>query len=141
MSNEDFINSSKAFLGRGWSFPPNFVKEGHFVDMAEAEADIKNCISILLSTTVGERVMQPEYGSQIHKLVFEPIDTTFSTFMTEQIKTAILYFEPRITLENIEYLVDDKMGKIDLKLNYIINGTNKRNNLVYPFYINEATDI
>ncbi|MCC6371539.1 MAG: GPW/gp25 family protein [Bacteroidia bacterium] len=134
------MNSSKAFLGRGWSFPPSFVKESNIVEMAEAEQDIRNSLFILLSTTVGERIMQPEYGSQIHKLVFEPIDTTFSTFMTEQIRTAVLYFEPRITLENIEYIHDNFNSKVDLKLNYSINGTNKRNNLVYPFYINEATD-
>jgi len=140
MTDNDFINSSKAFLGRGWSFPPSFVKESNIVEMAEAEQDIRNSLFILLSTTVGERIMQPEYGSQIHKLVFEPIDTTFSTFMTEQIRTAVLYFEPRITLENIEYIHDNFNSKVDLKLNYSINGTNKRNNLVYPFYINEATD-
>ena len=140
MTDNDFINSSKAFLGRGWSFPPTFIKEGPYVDMAEAEEDIKNSLFILLSTTVGERIMQPEYGSQIHKLVFEPIDTTFSTFMTEQIRTAVLYFEPRITLESVEYLHDDFNGKVDLKLTYSINGTNKRNNMVYPFFINEATD-
>lgn len=140
MTDNDFINSSKAFLGRGWSFPPTFIKEGGHVQMVEAEQDIRNSLFILLSTSVGERIMQPEYGSQIHKLVFEPIDPTFSTFMTEQIRTAILYFEPRVTLEAVEYIHDDFNGKVDLKLNYQINGTNKRNNLVYPFYINEATD-
>ena len=141
MSNSDFINSSRAFLGKGWSFPPNFDNVDNIVEMTEAELNIKENLFVLLSTTIGERVMQPEYGSSVNKLIFEPIDTTFSTYITEQIKNAILYFEPRITLDDIEYLHDDFNGKVDLKLNFTINGTNTRSNIVYPFYINEGTDV
>jgi uncharacterized protein len=141
MATNNFINSTKAFLGRGWSFPPNFVKGENAVEMSEAEYAIANSLFILLSTNVGERVMQPEFGSQVNRLLFEPLDTTFSTYITEQIRNAILYFEPRITLDNIDYIPDDLNGKVDLKLNYTINGTNTRSNIVFPFYINEGTDV
>ena len=141
MSGNKFINSSKAFLGRGWSFPPNFTKGENAVEMTEAEEDIKSSLFIILSTSVGERVMQPEFGSNTTKLLFEPLNTTFSTFITEQIRNAILFFEPRITLDSIDYTPDELNGKVDLKLNYTINGTNSRSNIVYPFYINEGTDV
>lgn len=137
----DFINSPKAFLGRGWSFPPNFVKGGNVVDMIEAEEDIKSALGIILSTIVGERVMQPEFGCNLDKLIFEPLDTTFSTYITEQIRVAILYFEPRITLDNVTYDADELNGKVDITVNFTINGTNTRSNIVYPYYFNEGTDV
>ncbi len=141
MSNNDFINSPRAFLGRGWSFPPNFIKGEGIVEMTEAEANIKDSLYILLTTTLGERIMHPDYGSTLSKLQFEPIDTTFSTYITEQVKNAILYFEPRINLEGVDYLSDGIDGKVNLKVNFSIVGTNIRSNIVYPFYINEGTDV
>lgn len=141
MAEINFINSPKAFLGRGWSFPPNFVKGGNAVDMLEAELDIKSALIIILSTTVGERVMQPEFGCNLDKLIFEPLDTTFSTYITDLIRTAILFYEPRITLDDVEYAADVLNGKVDLNIIFTINGTNTRSNIVFPFYINEGTDV
>jgi phage baseplate assembly protein W len=141
MAADDFIKSPKAFLGRGWSFPPNFVKGGNAVDMFEAEIDIKSSLVIILSTTVGERIMQPEFGSNLDKLVFEPLDRTFATYITQLIRNAILYFEPRITLDDVTYETDELNGKIDILINYTINGTNNRSNIVFPYYFNEGTDI
>lgn len=141
MADINFINSSKAFLGRGWSFPPRFIKGENTVEMSEAEFDIKESLIIILSTAVGERIMQPEFGSNVDKLLFEPLDKTFSTYITEQIRLAVLYFEPRITLDTVDYNPDELNGKIELTLNYTINGTNTRSNLVFPFYINEGTDV
>lgn len=137
----DFIKSPKAFLGRGWSFPPTFIKGGNAVDMLEAEADIKSAMYIILATTVGERVMQPEFGCNLDKLIFEPLDTTFSTYITELVRMAFLNYEPRITLEDIIYEGDQLNGKITLSIDFTIKGTNSRANIVYPFYINEGTDV
>jgi hypothetical protein len=136
-----FINSPKAFLGRGWSFPPTFVKGSNVVQMLEGEEDIKSSLGIILATIIGERIMQPEFGCNVDKLVFEPLDTTFSTYITEQIRLAILNFEPRITLESVDYDADELNGKVDLTINFSINGTNTRSNIVYPYYFNEGTDV
>lgn len=109
--------------------------------MAEGEADINSSLHVLLHTAIGERIMQPEYGANMDKLLFEPLNTTFATYITEQIRTAILYFEPRITLDGIDYGSETVNGKVDVTINYTINGTNSRANIVYPFYINEGTDV
>jgi len=141
MAAEQFIKSSKAFLGRGWSFPPTFIKGGNAVDMLEAELDIKSSLIIILSTTVGERVMHPDFGCNLDKLIFESLDATFETYITEQIKIAILYFEPRIKLDSVDYEADELNGKVNLTIHFTIIGTNTRSNIVFPFYINEGTDV
>lgn len=141
MADSDFIKTSTAFLGRGWGFPVTFSRSNNGVNMLEAEDDIQNSLEVLLSTALGERVMQPDYGCNVDKLLFEPLDRTFSTFLTDQIRTSVLANEPRIVLEHIDYIVDNPGGRIDISLDYTIIATNSRANLVYPFYFNEATDI
>jgi len=139
--SDNFITSSKAFLGRGWAFPPTFSKGGNQVVMLEAEEDIKNSLEILLSTTVGERVMVPEYGCNLDRQVFDSMDTTFQTYITEQIRTAIVYHEPRVILDSVEYEDDPLNGKIDITINFTVIATNTRYNIVYPFFLEEGTDI
>jgi len=43
------------FIGRGWSFPPNFNQAAGSVEMLEQEADIASSLEILLTTVRGER--------------------------------------------------------------------------------------
>ena len=109
--------------------------------MLEAEEDIKNSLEILLSTTVGERVMVPEYGCNLDRQVFDSMDTTFQTYITEQIRTAIVYHEPRVILDSVEYEDDPLNGKIDITINFTVIATNTRYNIVYPFFLEEGTDI
>ena len=141
MAESNFVKSNNAFLGRGWGFPPEFSRGGNSVEMFEAEKDIQSSLEILLATALGERVMEPGYGCNLDKLVFEPLDTTFSTFITEQIRTAILFNEPRVVLENVDYFTNNLEGRIDISIDYTIISTNTRANLVFPFYLNEGTDI
>ena len=141
MNADKFLNSSKAFLGRGWAFPVTFSKGGNEITMIEAEEDIKNSLEILMATVVGERVMQPGYGCNLDKMIFESITTTFSTYITEQIRTAILYNEPRVQLDSVDYTEDNLNGKIDITVNYTVISTNTRYNIVFPFFIEEGTDV
>lgn len=131
---------SKSFLGTGWGFPPEFSKTSPQPDMLSNEDDIRSSLEILLSTRQGERVMRPDYGCNLDELVFEPITTTFKTYIQDLIRTAILYHEPRIDVNKIE--MDDAgevEGRILISIDYTVRATNSRFNFVFPFYKNEAT--
>ena len=141
MATENFIDTSLAFLGRGWDFPVSFNKGGDDVFINQAEENIKTSLNILLATSLSERVMQPNYGCNLDKDVFESLDTTFSTMITEQVRTAILTNEPRVTLESIDYDEDFLNGRVLLTINFTIISTNTRSNLVFPFYLNEGTNL
>ena len=93
--------ADRSFLGIGWDFPPTFDRSAGGVRMISDEPDIGSSLEILLSTDVGERVMQPRYGCDMHRLLFEPLDTTLRAYMKDLIWTAILYFEPRIILDDV----------------------------------------
>ena len=64
--------------------------------MLEGEQDIESSLQILLSTALGERIMQPKYGCNMDDMVFENLDTTLKTEIKNRMQTAILYYEPRI---------------------------------------------
>ena len=131
-----------AFLGRGWSFPPTFNGYNGTLEMTEGEADIKSSLEILLSTKLGERVMQPEYGCNIDHLVFESMNLTMLTYLKDLVENAILYHEPRIELEKV--VIDDSQqneGVLLIVIHFRIRTTNSRSNFVYPFYINEGTNV
>lgn len=135
------MKKEKTFLGQGWAFPPDFSWETKGAKMVEGEDDIRESLLILFSTQLGERVLQHEYGCNLQSLVFERFDSTSVTFLKDTIETAIIYHEPRIKLVKISASdTITKEGTILFDISYIIRSTNTRTNLIYPFYLFEATD-
>lgn len=133
-------NSDQAFLGTGWKFPPTFERGSGNVQLVSAEEDICESLQILLSTFLGERVMQPTYGCNLQDFVFEPLSPTIASSIKEQLRTSILYHEPRIILNSLELSLDEQLqGRVLLTIDYTIPNTNSRFNLVYPFYLEEST--
>lgn len=108
--------------------------------MVEAEEDIRQCLRILLATRLGERIMRPDFGCNVDDLMFESLTTTFKSYMAELVRTAILYHEPRISPDSVEITPDSNNdGLILIDVKYTVRTTNSRQNLVFPFYINEGT--
>ena len=134
-------NSKNTFLGTGWAFPPTFNKTTGTVEMVSDE-DISQSLTILLSTSLGERVMQPDYGCNLNDYVFEGLNSTTIGYIKERVANSILYYEPRIVAERIEVTsagsVDNLEGRFFIEITYTIPGTNSRFNYVYDFYKNEA---
>ena len=132
----------KSFLGTGWGFPPAFSNKAAEVAMLSDVDDIQSSLEILLTTRPGERVMRPDYGCNLDELLFEPLTTTFKTYIKDLVSTAILYYEPRIEVNNIE--LDDTgelEGRIVISIDYTVSATNTRFNFVFPFYKEEGTDL
>ena len=130
------------FLGTGWGFPPTFLPAVGSVLLTSNEEDIQRSLQILLSTTVRERVMLPEYGCNLEELIFEPVDTGLQTLIFDRIQTAILYYEPRIEVEKIELLTDRiTEGVILIEIAYRVRATNSRFNYVFPFYKAEGSQV
>lgn len=135
-------NVNESFLGTGWSFPPSFNPEAGSVDLVSNVEDINQSLNILLSTSLGERVMQPEYGCNLEDYLFESLSSTMIGYIKDRVMNSILYYEPRIQVEKIEVTSDDSVelfeGRFTIIVEYTIPGTNSRFNYVYDYYKNEA---
>lgn len=132
----------KSFLGRGWSFPPTFETASGGILMVTGKEDIDQSLEILLSTSLRERVLQPQYGCNLGDFQFEAMNANLVGYLKDLVQTAILYHEPRIKLDNIEISESDSLdaitGFLKISIDYVIRETNSRFNYVYPFYINEG---
>lgn len=133
------ILNNEAFLGRGWSFPPQIADGG--VRMSAYEQNIEESLWVLFSTSPGERVNRYDYGCPLRRYAFEPIGADTTLQMRNDITRAILLYEPRILLEDVSFEEHILDGKLLISLTYTVIRTNSRNNMVYPFYLNEGTNI
>ena len=136
-------NTDKSFLGTGWGFPPTFSNSaGKQLKMVSDEEDIKESLFILMHTIPGERLMLPEYGCNLRLLVFENIDTAFNNEVEDIIFKAILRYEPRITFNFTNIDTSAQLdGIVYILIDYTIISTNTRNNIVYPFYLEQGTNV
>ena len=134
-----------SFLGTGWSFPPSFSPELGTVEMVSNEEDIHQSLQILLSTSVGERVMQPDYGCDLNDYLFESLNATVIGLIKDRVRNSILYYEPRIVVEKIDVTAADSFdiieGRFTISVDYSIPETNSRFNYVFDYYRNEAINL
>jgi phage baseplate assembly protein W len=134
-----------SFLGTGWSFPVQFIKEsgGCRAAMVSEVADIEQSLALLLSTRPGERVMRPDYGCALEDMLFEPLDEGLIAFIREMITNAVLFYEPRVDLQEVDIVTDYNMiqeGRVLIRLSAVVRKTNGRLNMVYDYYKREKTN-
>ncbi len=131
--------ADQSFLGVGWHFPPAFTKGGDQVEMVDGIEDIHQSLQILLSTRLGERIMQADFGCNLDVMLFEERNQSLVNTVTSLVSDAIVYHEPRISLESLDVSESEsEQGLLLISIEYTVRSTNSRFNMVYPFYINEA---
>ena len=131
--------SDEAFLGKGWSFPPQFFSSGAEVEVVSGEEDIKQSLFILFGTALNERVMFSSFGCELSRYLFEEIDQSLINGLAGIIEDAILNNEPRFDTDAVDVTQSStEAGLLLISISYTIRATNNRYNMVYPFYINEA---
>jgi phage baseplate assembly protein W len=133
---------NESFLGTGWSFPPTFSNNSSTVEMVSDEKDIFQSLNILLTTQLKERVMRSDFGCDLSALLYESITVTLLTKIKGIIENAIVLYEPRIDLLDVEFNMEDTNGgMIKIEITYRIRATNSRKNYVFPYYLEEGTFI
>lgn len=131
-----------SFLGTGWSFPPTFEVGNYQLTMSHSQNNINQAIDTILQTPRGERSMMPLFGSTLHTFIFKNMNATLQSEIIDAVKSALLEFEPRITVDNVmlETFTGELSG-VAIHISYTVRKTNTRYNHVYPFIQNEATNM
>ena len=83
---------------------------------------IKQAIVNLLLTNRGERLMNPEYGSDIRSFLFEPLDYGTCAELEQSIKYCIDEYEPRIVVRTLTCRPNFDDDGFDVEMTYIITG-------------------
>jgi phage baseplate assembly protein W len=138
-AGETYPPVQPAFLGRGWSFPPTFDPFHRTVVMVAGDIDIHESLNILLSTSLGERVMLATYGVDLISKVFSTLTTTTANEIATMVTRAIIEWEPRVSVDNVDVSESILDGWVAISIDYTVRQTNTRSNIVFPYYQVEAT--
>ncbi len=128
------------FWGTGWSFPPSFESSDKQLRLVHDVECINQSLQLIMRTQLGERAMNPNFGSPLHSFVFKHINSNILGQIRQSLADAILRFEPRIKVEHISVSQQQQtQPALRVELHYQVVHTNTRHNFVYPFAITEGT--
>jgi phage baseplate assembly protein W len=105
--NEDNYTYTDFFL----DLQEDNVKSSNFIYTTGTNRDIKvaydlnairNSLRNLFNTVKGERYLQPEYGSDLRRYIFEPITERTGSAIASEIKQSINNWEPRVKLTGLQ---------------------------------------
>jgi phage baseplate assembly protein W len=84
---------------------------------------VKQSVKNLILTAKGERPFQPLLGSNIRKLLFEPVDEFTAFDIKEQVQITLRNFEPRVKVLNInvESEPDNNRFRLTIEFQMITN--------------------
>jgi phage baseplate assembly protein W len=132
------VPTGKAFLGHGWAFP--VARADGDVAMVAYEDDVRQSIRIILGTGRGSRAMRPDFGAGLEDFVFESLSTTTAALVRQRVEESLVLWEPRIdSIEVGVRLVRPSDRELQIEIDYRVRETNTFYNLVYPFYLLEAS--
>ena len=132
---------SKDFLGSGLKFPLQIDRRTGKIAMSLYEEDIEEAVRIIIQTSIGERVMRPEFGSNVAEYAFSPMAHNSKSAIAYDVQEQLLLQEPRIVDVEVETQEQDgNAGTLLIQVEYTVRNTNNRYNRVYPFYLNEGAE-
>jgi len=86
---------------------------------------INQSIKVILHTVKGEIPMLPKLGSNLDKLLFEPIDDVLDDDIQFAITEAINAFEKRIKVMSVNISHDERvLNKLHVTITYVLTNTN-----------------
>lgn len=101
-------------------FDLSFIKHPNTKDVTilkDIDA-VKQSVKNLVLTGKGERPFQPRLGSDIRKLLFEPVDEFTALDIEEQVRVTIDNFEPRIKINKLDVISEPDNNRFKLSLEF-----------------------
>ena len=131
----------KSFIGCGFSFPLKVDSNGSLA-MSVDEANVEQSIKIIIGTAKGERPYRAEFGCAIHDLVFHPNNRSTASRVAAAVKDSLLRYEHRIKDLEVHAEPDEFLpNRMNVHISYVVRALNKRENMVYPFYLRREGDL
>ena len=100
----------------GLSFPMRFEGIGGILTQNENLGSLRDGVIQLIMTSRGARVMRPDYGTDIRKSIFEPMDTATLQTLRGQITQTIATYEPRVIVHQLNLIPDEDRNSLTISL-------------------------
>jgi uncharacterized protein len=100
------------------------------IEMVQEQESLRQSILLLLSTRPGERVMRPDYGCDLHRLIFSPNDDTTAGLAMHYVSRALERWEPRVEIVHLDAAADaQNPERLNLVLEYRLRASLRRDAL------------
>jgi phage baseplate assembly protein W len=119
------VSSTRPFLygpvlPRDSGFPSASEWEMH---TGQNEQMIESAVKLILTTKKGERMMEPDFGTRLHRILFEVDGAALDTLIREEITDALTKWEPRATLETFNITrPQPRAAKVEIMLRSKLTG-------------------
>ena len=101
----------------------NSIRDGIFKMSTTTLEKYKSNLYTLIFTGVGERVMEPAFGTMVKYLLFEPLAETTYGEIEKEIYDKVAYWIPEILIEKIDFgnqLEDRENNKVSMKISFTL---------------------
>jgi len=107
-----------------WSdLHPSIIPDGlGDIKIVTNVASVMGSIDNILRTQKGERVMLPEFGSNLGSMVFENIDDTLMKFIAHDVKESIERWDDRVSVEQVRATTDPDKSAVAIVVKFRIKG-------------------
>ena len=103
----------------GLKLPLGYSDTGFFKQTKTTLQQAKYNIINLLKTIPGERLGQPTFGSQLHSILFEPMNEDFSDILEDSIRSSLETWLPYINIKNIEITMPDyNINRVNISIDF-----------------------
>ncbi len=103
----------------GLKLPMGYSESGYFKQTKTTLQQAKYNIINLLKTIPGERLGQPGFGSDLHSILFEPMNEDFSDILKDSIRTSLETWLPYINIKNIEITMPDyNINQVNITIDF-----------------------
>lgn len=76
----------------------------------------------ILGTRKTERVMLPEFGSDLWTTLFQPMDLHTTSFLSNSLKESIEAWEDRVIVTSIDFKSDPDSGNLEIQMSFQVVG-------------------
>jgi len=112
----------------GVSIP--FNAGGVFNQTYATKDQIKSNLINLLLTYKGERVLNPEFGADLPRLLFEPLTNELYPKIQNQIISSVNTYIPEITILNIEIIPNADSNSVNINIDYKLKLSGQQDNII-----------
>jgi hypothetical protein len=103
----------------GLKLPMGYSESGYFKQTKTTLQQAKYNIINLLQTIPGERLGNPTFGSNLHSILFEPMNEDFSDVLEDSIRTSLETWLPYISIKNIEVVMPDyNINRVNITIDF-----------------------
>ena len=103
----------------GLKLPMGYSETGYFKQTKTTLQQAKYNIINLLKTIPGERLGQPGFGSELHTIIFEPLNEDFNEILEDSIRASLTRWLPYINIKNIKITMPDyNINRVNISIDF-----------------------